>query len=148
VLDGIESPNNPRGALLLATTNYPEAIDERIAKRPGRLDRIFIVPPIQDEWHAEKILRHYMGEHWTDEHASVVPYLVNQPGAFVREVALHARMLAAHAHETVVTPHMLNESVTSLMRQITSESDFLRQRRPISLNATVSRETNPFGWGS
>jgi hypothetical protein len=30
VLDGLESPNNPRGALLLATTNYPDVIDERI----------------------------------------------------------------------------------------------------------------------
>ncbi|MBK8027836.1 MAG: ATP-binding protein [Chloroflexi bacterium] len=49
VLDGIESPNNPKGALLLATTNYPEAIDERIAKRPGRLDRIFVIPTIEDE---------------------------------------------------------------------------------------------------
>src|SRR5690606_24141476 len=29
VLDGVESPNNPQGSLLLATTNYPEAIDER-----------------------------------------------------------------------------------------------------------------------
>src|SRR5690606_24568783 len=32
VLDGIESPNNPKGSLLLATTNYPEAIDERLVK--------------------------------------------------------------------------------------------------------------------
>ena len=30
VLDGVESPNNPRGTLLLATTNYPDAIDDRI----------------------------------------------------------------------------------------------------------------------
>lgn len=148
VLDGIESPNNPRGALLLATTNYPEAIDERIAKRPGRLDRIFIVPPIQDEIQAEKMLKHYMADHWSPDHSTVVPYLVNQPGAFVREVALHARMLAAHAHQTVVTPYMLNESVTSLLRQINSESDFLKQRKPISLSAAKARDTNPFGWGT
>ncbi|MFW5696547.1 MAG: AAA family ATPase, partial [Phototrophicaceae bacterium] len=62
VLDGIESPNNPQGSLLLATTNYPEAIDERLVKRPGRLDRIFVIPPIQNEEQAVEMLRHYMGE--------------------------------------------------------------------------------------
>ena len=44
VLDGSESSINDRGTLLIATTNYPEAIDERVLKRPGRLDRIFIIP--------------------------------------------------------------------------------------------------------
>ncbi|MEL7235829.1 MAG: ATP-binding protein, partial [Chloroflexota bacterium] len=100
VLDGVESPNNPKGALLLATTNYPEVIDERIAKRPGRLDRIFIIPPIEDEEQAELMLRHYMAEQWKDEHTTIVPLLVDKPGAFVREIALHARMLAVHEHQT------------------------------------------------
>jgi len=71
VLDGVESPNNPEGALLLATTNYPEVIDERIAKRPGRLDRIFVIPTIQDVGHAEQMLRHYMADQWRDEHRSM-----------------------------------------------------------------------------
>src|SRR5436190_11156013 len=59
VLDGLESPNNPRGALLLATTNYPEVIDERIAKRPGRMDRIIIIPTIQDAEQAVLMLSRY-----------------------------------------------------------------------------------------
>ncbi|MCC6802174.1 MAG: ATP-binding protein, partial [Anaerolineae bacterium] len=118
VLDGIESPNNPKGALLLATTNYPEAIDERISKRPGRLDRIFVIPTIQDEAQGEAMLRHYMREQWQEEHLGVVPDLINQPGAFVREVALHARMLAAHDHRLDVTLDMLESSVQSLLRQM------------------------------
>jgi hypothetical protein len=149
VLDGIESPNNPKGALLLATTNYPEAIDERIAKRPGRLDRIFIVPTIQDEEQAELMLRHYMADQWLDEHRGVASRLVEQPGAFVREVALHARMLAAHEHCTEVTPDMLEKSVASLLKQVRSDSDFLNQRRPISMvsgNPKKANNRNPFGW--
>jgi hypothetical protein len=149
VLDGIESPNNPKGALLLATTNYPEAIDERIAKRPGRLDRIFIIPPIHDEEQAEQMLRHYMADQWQDEHREVITRLVDQPGAFVREVALHARMLAAHEHCTDVSVEMLDKSVTSLLKQVHSESDFLNQRRPISMvsaNSKKSNSRNPFGW--
>lgn len=146
VLDGIESPNNPKGALLLATTNYPEAIDERIAKRPGRLDRIFVIPTIQDEEQAEKMLRHYMAKQWRDVHGAVVPQLVDQPGAFVREVALYARMLAAHEHRTDVSLDMLEQSVQSLMKQVKAENDFLRQRRPISMVSPRSRQAanNPF----
>lgn len=145
VLDGIESPNNPKGALLLATTNYPEAIDERISKRPGRLDRIFVVPTIQDAGQAEAMLRHYMRDQWQDEHLGVVDDLINQPGAFVREVALHARMLAAHEHRIDVSLEMLQSSVDSLLRQMRAESDFLNQRRPIGLVSSPKKNShNPF----
>lgn len=139
VLDGVESPNNPQGSLLLATTNYPEAIDERISKRPGRLDRIFVIPTIQDEGQAERMLRHYMGEQWLDEHISVIPELLEQPGAFVREVALQARMLAAHERRTQVTLALLEQSVESLTRQMHAEKDFLMQRRPIGLGTNTRR---------
>ncbi|MBN1285458.1 MAG: ATP-binding protein [Anaerolineae bacterium] len=130
VLDGVESPNNPRGVLMVATTNYPEIIDERIAKRPGRVDRIFAIPPIQDEDQALRMLRRYMGDQWREEHAVVVPRLVNRPGAFVREVALHARMLAAHERETEVALRFLKTSVETLSRQIEAGADFL-PRRPV-----------------
>ncbi|RMG84639.1 MAG: ATP-binding protein [Chloroflexi bacterium] len=133
VLDGVESPNNPQGSLLLATTNYPEAIDERIAKRPGRLDRIFIVPTIQDDELAKRMLRYYMADQWQENHVEVVSQLIGQPGAFVREVALHARMLAAHERKTTVTLDLLQQSVESLTRQLKAERDFLLQRRPMGL---------------
>ena len=136
VLDGVESPNNPQGALLLATTNYPEVIDERIAKRPGRLDRIFVIPTIQDGAQAEAMLRHYMADQWKEEHTAVVAQLIGQPGAFVRESALHARMLAAHAHSTEVTLDLLQESVDSLLRQIRANGDFFTNRRPIGLTSS------------
>lgn len=133
VLDGIESPNNPQGSMLLATTNYPEAIDERLVKRPGRLDRIYIIPPIQDEAQAEAMLRRYMGEQWVDGFSEIVADLVDQPGAFVREVALQARMLAAHNRQTDVTLELLQQSVESLNMQMQADRDFLMQRKPIGL---------------
>jgi predicted AAA+ superfamily ATPase len=143
VLDGVESPNNPEGALMLATTNYPEVIDERIAKRPGRLDRIFVIPTIQDDHHAEQMLRYYMADQWKDEHLMVIPELINQPGAFVREAALHARMLAAHEHRTEVTLEYLQQSVDSLLRQIRAGNDFLTERRPIGLVGNNSPKPQP-----
>lgn len=150
VLDGIESPNNPEGALLLATTNYPEVIDERIAKRPGRLDRMFVIPTIQDDDHAEQMLRYYMAEQWRDEYLLVVPQLVDQPGAFVREAALHARMLAAHENQTEISLEFLQQSIDSLIRQLGAGSDFLRERRPLGLTSNgKTRRTprsSPFGF--
>ncbi|MBZ0308263.1 MAG: AAA family ATPase, partial [Anaerolineae bacterium] len=129
VLDGLESPNNPKGALLLATTNYPEVIDERISKRPGRLDRIFVIPPIEDKELAEAMLQRYMGPQWQKDHAEVVPRLIDQTGAFVREVALHARMLAAHNQKTIVTREMLDQSVDALSNQLSAGDDLMPRRK-------------------
>jgi hypothetical protein len=95
------------------------------------------------------MLRHYMVDQWQDEHREIAARLVDQPGAFVREVALHARMLAAHDHCTEVSPEMLEKSVTSLLKQVRSESDFLNQRRPITMvsnNSKKANNRNPFGW--
>ncbi|MEO0598387.1 MAG: ATP-binding protein, partial [Chloroflexota bacterium] len=133
VLDGIESPNNSKGTLMIATTNYPEAIDDRVFKRPGRLDRIFVVPTIQYEDIAHQMLQHYMADQWSEDHAEITPKLLKQPGAFVREVALHARMLAAHERKTTVTVEMLHASVDSLLRQMKMDGSFLQQRRPLGL---------------
>ncbi len=142
VLDGLESPNNARGALLLATTNYPEVIDERIAKRPGRMDRILVIPPIQDEELAEQMLKHYMGPQWHDDHAEIVPYLVDQTGAFVREIALHARMLAAHNQQREVDLATLKQSVGSLSNQINTGDDLMPRR---SMGFGKKSKGNGFG---
>jgi energy-coupling factor transporter ATP-binding protein EcfA2 len=128
VLDGLESPNNPRGALLLATTNYPEVIDERIAKRPGRLDRIFVIPPVADAELAISMLKRYMGPQWQEEHHIIAEQLVEQTGAFVREIALHARMLAAHHQKTIVSLEMLEQSLADLSEQITADPTMMPRR--------------------
>src|SRR5260221_7828173 len=39
-LDGVATPDNPAGTLLLATSNDPERIDQRIRDRPGRIDAL------------------------------------------------------------------------------------------------------------
>jgi predicted AAA+ superfamily ATPase len=130
VLDGMETPDNSRGALLVATTNYPEVIDERIAKRPGRIDRIIHIPPIQDRALAERMLKRYLVEHWAEEFDVLVPDLVGKTGAFVRELVLYARLLAANRGETSVSLELLNLSYRSLMGQVSSSLD-LTPRRPL-----------------
>ena len=90
VLDGAESTENDAGTLLVATTNYPEAIDERVLKRPGRLDRVFIIPETRNREDAEQMLRYYLGAMWRDEHRAMAKDMVGYPGAFIREVAIFA----------------------------------------------------------
>ncbi len=39
-MDGVDQPKNLQGCYIIMTTNFPERIESRILKRPGRIDRI------------------------------------------------------------------------------------------------------------
>jgi hypothetical protein len=132
VLDGAESSINDRGTLLIATTNYPEAIDERVLKRPGRLDRIFIIPETRRREDAEKMLKQYLGSMWSDEHRALVPRLVGYPGAFIREVAIFALTQVAYDDLTALPLAVLERSFNSLKEQIDVRDDFLTRRGGMS----------------
>jgi SpoVK/Ycf46/Vps4 family AAA+-type ATPase len=141
VLDGSEAALNPKGTLMVCTTNYPEAIDERILKRPGRLDRIFIIPETKVAVDAEKMLRQYLGEMWNDSHARLVPKLVGYPGAFIREVAIHALTQVAYTDAAVLEYAVLEQSYRSLKEQIDARDDFLTERMGIGLQP-IALHTN------
>jgi hypothetical protein len=128
VLDGNESSINDKGTLLVSTTNYPEAIDERILKRPGRLDRIFIIPETRMQEDAEKMLRQYLGAVWQDNHKALVPKLVGYPGAFIREVAVYALTQLAYDDLTELPYDLLERSFANLKDQIDARDDFLTNR--------------------
>lgn len=128
VLDGNESQINDKGTLLVATTNYPEAIDERVLKRPGRLDRIFIIPETRAAIDAEKMLRQYLGTLWQDEHKGLIPALVGYPGAFIREVAVYALTQVAYDDLNHLPYDLLERSFNGLKAQLDARDDFLKQR--------------------
>ena len=131
VLDGSESFANKQGTLLIATTNYPESIDERVLKRPGRLDRIYIIPPIKNEELAERMLKHYLGDLWLPEHAELAPKLVGYPGAFIREVAVFALTQLVDLDADTLTLDVLQSSFERLQAQIEARDEFIiTQRKP------------------
>lgn len=142
VLDGAESFNNEKGTLLIATTNYPEAIDERILKRPGRLDRIFIIPETRDQADAEKMLRKYLGNMWQEEHATLVRDLVGYPGAFIREVAVYALTQLAYGDGTELSLSLLQDSFRQLKEQIDARDDFLVKRGVATLVNPLNSRKN------
>ncbi|MBK8027296.1 MAG: ATP-binding protein [Chloroflexi bacterium] len=131
VLDGSEAPLNQAGTLLLSTTNYPEAIDERVLKRPGRLDRVFIIPEARAPEDAEKLLRAYLGDMWHDAHLALVPKLIGYPGAFIREVAVHALTRVAYISGDSLSLEVLDSSFRRLKDQLDARDDFLRQRTEV-----------------
>jgi SpoVK/Ycf46/Vps4 family AAA+-type ATPase len=128
VLDGSESRINDRGTLLISTTNYPEAIDERVLKRPGRLDRIFIIPEARTAADAEQMLKLYLGDLWQDEHRKLVPQLVGYPGAFVREVSVYALTQVAFDDLTELPLALLEESFNGLKDQIDARDSFFNHQ--------------------
>ncbi|MBC8100630.1 MAG: ATP-binding protein [Armatimonadetes bacterium] len=127
VLDGSESRMNPYGTLLISTTNYPQAIDERVLKRPGRLDRIYIIPQMRTQLDVEAMLRRYLGGLWQEAHLALVPKLVGYPGAFIREVAIYALTQVAYGDMDVLSLDMMMEAFEGLRAQIEARDDFLTQ---------------------
>lgn len=139
ILDGVEAFENKHGTLLVSTTNYPEAIDERVLKRPGRLDRIYVVPPVKNAAIAEKMLKQYLGDMWQEEHRQLVAKLVDYPGAFIREVAVYALTRAVSDEETQLPLSLLMDSFERLKNQIKARDDLIAKH-------SVNGKQNEFGF--
>lgn len=102
-LDGVATPDNPAGTLLLATSNDPEKIDPRIRDRPGRVDMLIEIGLVEDLDLAVRFLRHFLGTAYLeDEHASLASLLLRQPGSHFREVCIAGAMHALEMDRTDV----------------------------------------------
>jgi|SRR6266487_2225 len=124
-LDGVATPDNPAGTLLLATSNDPEKIDQRIRDRPGRIDAIIEIGLVEDTELAIRFLKHFLGSAYREEeHAPIASQLLKQPGSHFREVCIAAVMRALEkdrtevssedllwAHETILTGRALAAEV-------------------------------------
>ncbi|MGZ3608800.1 MAG: AAA family ATPase [Ktedonobacteraceae bacterium] len=117
ILDGIGTPDNPAGTLLLATSNEPERIDARIRDRSGRIDAIIELGLVEEVELAIRFLKHFLGSAFREEeHAPRASQLLKQPGSHFREVSIAAVLRAMEqnrkdvsvedilwAHETILT---------------------------------------------
>ena len=117
ILDGVGTPDNPAGTLLLATSNEPEKIDARIRDRSGRIDAIIELGLVEEVELAIRFLKHFLGSAYREEeHAPLASQLLKQPGSHFREVCIAATLRAMEqdrtdvsgedilwAHETILT---------------------------------------------
>lgn len=95
MLDGVGTPDNPAGTLLLATSNEPEKIDQRIRDRTGRIDVLIEIGLVEDIELARRMLAHFLSDAYREEeHAPIASNLLKHPGSHFREVCLAALMRA------------------------------------------------------
>lgn len=106
-LDGVATPDNPAGTLLLATSNDPERIDPRIRDRPGRVDMLIEVGVVEDAEIAIRFLKHFLAAAYREEHGELVPMLLGQPGSHFREVCIAGAMRALEMDRSDVLPEDL-----------------------------------------
>lgn len=103
ILDGVGTPDNPAGTLLLATSNEPEKIDARIRDRSGRIDAIIELGLVEEVELATRFLKHFLGSSFReDEHAPLASQLLKQPGSHFREVSIAASLRAMEQNRTEV----------------------------------------------
>ncbi|MBV9616830.1 MAG: AAA family ATPase, partial [Ktedonobacteraceae bacterium] len=103
VLDGVATPDNPAGTLLLATSNDPERIDPRIRDRPGRVDMLIEIGLVESEELALRFLKRFLGAAYCEEeHAKIASQLLKQPGSHFREVCIAAAIHALEAQRPAV----------------------------------------------
>jgi hypothetical protein len=144
VLDGFEAPNNPKGSLLLMTSNHPERLDEAIL-RFGRVDQRWRIPSIETAEDARQLFQRYLGERYEPEIiASVARRLIGRPRVFVRELSFIARLKAATAGDTHLAGH-LTATLRLLEKQALDGESFLREgRSPLGFEHAEVAEQDEF----
>ena len=104
-LDGIDQPQTLKGAYIIMTTNFPEMIDDRIKKRPGRVDRIFEFGVLKNEYALKCAQIYFYGlfpYKFTDQSEEarahftrLLSIVTGMSGASIKGLAYSSRLYAA-----------------------------------------------------
>lgn len=93
LLDGINQPTNKAGAYVIMTTNHPSRIEDRILKRPGRIDKIVSVGPLRDQQAVECAKIYFPDDFKQYQELSTI--IDNMTGAQIKELAQSTMCYAA-----------------------------------------------------
>lgn len=130
VLDGFEAPNNPKGSVLLMTSNHPERLDKAIL-RFGRIDQRWKIPPIETVNDSRLLLERYLGDMYEPEGNAIIEQrLIGKPRVFVRELSFCARLQTAAAGDTNLNGH-LQTTLRQLEKQVLDGETFLHEDKPL-----------------
>lgn len=101
-LDGVDTPSNPNGSMILMSTNFPDRIEERILTRPGRIDKIYNIDALQGDW-ALKCAHLYFEEIFDIKGSETeMQTVVNgMTGAQIKELALASMSYAASSQKDI-----------------------------------------------
>ncbi len=120
-LDGVDTPFNSAGSLIMMSTNYPEKIEQRILTRPGRIDKIYTFQALDGDW-AIKCADLYFSEFFDVKanETEFLPIVTGMTGAQIKELSLASMSFAASKGTDISIP--LIEEVKSVFAKNLSEA--------------------------
>lgn len=140
-LDGNGTPVNKGGTYVIFSTNYPSRIDERIVKRPGRIDRIIDVGEFSSSA-ARTAARMYFPDGINLDWAAVGKALDRTTPAEIKEI-INITLGIARANRTDPTLAMLKQArkyLTGSLSRIASIEDGSVEGRHQAFESTGPRD--------
>jgi len=141
-LDGVDQPTNKAGAYVMMTTNFPEKIEARILKRPGRIDRIYKVGPLEGSY-ALDCAKIYFDKDikYTKKNKEGLTNLVSgMTGAQIRELANSTRAYCA-SNQLNINMSSIKEVVSQLTEDISDAVKFAEDN-----SIMIEKEKKGFGF--
>lgn len=123
MLDGHNCARNPEGCLIFLLTNRPTEIESRIRDRPGRVDSIYTVGPIEDEDMAVRCAEIYLPDSHEISEEEMRDSLDGLSGAEIMTVCDKSAAVAASRGEDL-TDDILAEMVEELSDQLTASQKY------------------------
>lgn len=120
-LDGVDTPTNPMGSLIIMSTNFPEKIEERILTRPGRIDKIYNFDSLKGDW-ALECADLYFDKYFDvkTNKTELLPIVDGMTGAQIKELALASMSYASSSQKKIDTT--LIKEVKNLFSKNLSEA--------------------------
>lgn len=120
-LDGIKTPRNIAGTYVIFSTNYPKSIDERILKRPGRIDRVMAVGAFRTK-HAARCARFYLPADCNIGDKELGQVLDRTTPAEIKEIIVTALGIT-RSTKTELTAQTLKDARDLLMGRLKNAAD-------------------------
>lgn len=106
-LDGINQPTNTLGSFVLMTTNFPERIEPRILRRPGRIDRVYQIGELEGTY-AVSCARLYFPIDFLIEDSVLERLVSGLTGAQIKELAQSCISYAVSSNQ-LLSPDLIQE---------------------------------------
>lgn len=147
LLDGIKLPRCNKGAYIIMTTNNPGMIEDRIAKRPGRIDAIFHINMLKGNY-ALQCGKFYFDKYY-DVQNDDISIFDGMTGAQIKALA-HDSVLYASSTEQEIDSNLVKkvkkhifDNIANLKDYCVAESISLKKRK-IGFSPCVPDEINNF----
>lgn len=142
-LDGVDTPYNPNGSLILMSTNFPENIEPRILTRPGRIDKRYEFELLSGKY-AFECAKLYFGELFAvDKYKKQITEVASgMTGAQIKELALSSMSYAASTNREIDIT-LIEEVKRDLAKNLKEAYKYAEQN---SVKKMLGEDSSGFGF--